>query len=296
MNTLLIAALSLWVLAPAQIPGSAPPPVPAAAQLPVSGPPPALVAASNDYVIGPKDVIAITIFNEEAMSRPSLTVDAGGTVDMPHIGRVMVGGLTARQVEDALAQRYTGAYLINPSISVLVKEFRNMIVYVQGAVKNAGAVELKGNPTLLAALTEAGSLSSDAGSYIIITPAASGDHAAGPTLPDARNVSNQTRIRREDVDNGLANNVRLRAGDTIFVPKADRFFVSGQVRTPGDYDLTEGLNVLQALTLAGGTTDRAARNRIKIKRLVNGTMKEVGVKENDLVRPGDTILVPTRFW
>jgi polysaccharide export outer membrane protein len=285
MKTMLIAALWLWAAAPAQPPAAVP--------LTAS---PAPSFAGNDYVIGPKDVIAVTVFNEEAMSRPSLTVDAEGTVDMPHIGRVLVGGLTARQVEDTLVKRYSGAYLINPSISVIVKEYRNMIVYVQGAVRNAGAVELKGNPTLLAALTEAGSLTSDAGSYIIITPAANGEEATGPTLPDARNAKNQTRIRREDVDNGLANNVRLRAGDTIFVPKADKFFVSGQVRTPGDYELTEGLNVLQALTLAGGTTDRAAKNRIKIKRLVNGTMKEISVKENDLVQPGDTILVPTRFW
>lgn len=282
MKTMLIAVLWLWTSAPA-------------AQAPAPGPP-APAGAADEYVIGPKDVIAVTIFNEEAMSRPSLTVDAEGTVDMPFIGRILVGGRTARQVEDVLLKRYSGSYLINPSISVTVREFRNMIVYVQGAVKTAGAVELKGQPTLLAALTEAGSLASDAGSYIIITPAANGESASGPTLPDARNANNQTRIRREDVDNGLANNVRLRAGDTIFVPKADKFFISGQVKSPGNYLLSEGLNVLQALTLAGGTTDRAAKNRIKVKRLVNGAMKEVGVKDNDLVQPGDTILVPTRFF
>lgn len=283
MKTMLIAVLSLWALAPAT-------------QDPAPAPAPALPAASGEYVIGPKDVISVTIFNEESMSRPSLTVDAEGTIDMPNIGRVVVGGLTARQVEDVLVTRYSGAYLINPSISVIVKEFRNMIVFVQGAVKTAGAVELRGNPTLLAALTEAGSFATDAGSYIIITPAPTGERASGPTLPDARNVTNQTRVSREDVDRGLANHVRLRAGDTVFVPKADKFFISGQVRTPGEYVLSEGLNVLQALALAGGATDRAARNRIKIKRLVNGMMTEVKVTEVDLVQPGDTIIVPTRFW
>lgn len=283
MKTMLMTVLWLWALAPAM---QNPTPAPALAQS----------AASGEYVIGPKDVIGVTIFNEESMSRPSLTVDAEGTIDMPNIGRVVVGGLTARQVEDELVKRYSGAYLINPSISVIVKEFRNMIVYVQGAVKSAGAVELRGNPTLLAALTEAGSFASDAGSYIIITPAATGEGANGPTLPDLRNVTNQTRVSRDDVDKGLANNVRLRAGDTIFVPKADKFFISGQVRTPGEYVLSEGLNVLQALALAGGATDRAARNRIKIKRLINGRMTEVAVKESDFVQPGDTIIVPTRFW
>ncbi len=281
MKTMLIAVLWLWPLAPA-------------AQNPASASPGGLPSSSGEYVIGPKDVISVTIFNEEAMSRPSLTVDAEGTVDMPHIGRVAVGGLTARQVEDMLLKRYSGAYLINPSISVVVKEFRNMLVYVRGAVKNPGTVELKGDPTLLAALTEAGCCTSEAGSYIVITHAAQGQ--AGPTLPDATNPKDQIRVSRDDYDTGLAAKMHLRAGDTVFVSRAEKFFITGQVKSPGEYVLSERLNVLQAMTLAGGPTERAATNRIKIQRVVNGKMKEVSVKESDLVHPGDTIQIPTRFW
>jgi protein involved in polysaccharide export with SLBB domain len=54
--------------------------------------------------------------------------------------------------------------------------------------------------------------------------------------------------------------------------------------------------VLQALSLAGGVTDRGATSRIKIMRVVNGKMNEIKVKLTDIVRPGDTVVVPERFF
>jgi polysaccharide export outer membrane protein len=261
MKAMLIMLLSLWVQVP-----------------------PAVQASSDDYVIGPRDVISVKIFNDENLSRPALTVDAEGTVDCPHIGRVTVKGLTVRQVEDVLVKRYSGDWLVNPSITVTVKEFRNRIVYVRGEVTNPGAVELDADPTLEAALTRAGSMSNNAGSYILVTraPRSEGEK------PD------QQRISREDLDTGRAGTVRLRAGDTVFVPKADTFYIDGQVKAPNEYVLREGLTVLQALALAGGATDRAAKNRIKIVRIVNGKKEERTVKETEIVRPGDTVFVPAR--
>jgi protein involved in polysaccharide export with SLBB domain len=54
--------------------------------------------------------------------------------------------------------------------------------------------------------------------------------------------------------------------------------------------------VLQALSLAGGVTENGAMNRIKIVRIVSGEKKEVKVKLTDLVQPGDTIIVPERYF
>lgn len=253
-------------------------------------------AAGDEYLIGPKDVIAITIFNEDALSRPTLTVDGEGTVDCPLIGRVKVGGLTARQAEDLLVKRYGDGYLNKPSVSVIVKEFRNMTVWVTGQVRNPSQVELQGDANLMAALAAAGNLTNDAGSYIVVTRAPEGRQAEGPTMPDAPAAQEQIRVPREDVDTGRAARVRLRAGDTVFVPRAETFYISGQVRSPNSYVLTQGLTVLQALAVAGGATDRAAKNRITIQRVVNGKRVERKVKLTDLVQPGDTIVVPTRFF
>ena len=53
---------------------------------------------------------------------------------------------------------------------------------------------------------------------------------------------------------------------------------------------------MQALSLAGGVTDRGSTSRMKIVRIVNGVKKEIKVKLTDLVQPGDTIVVPERFF
>lgn len=278
MKTILIGLLWLWAQGapPAQAPG------------------PAAVNTGDEYLIGPKDVIAITIFNDEALSRPALTVDAQGTVDCPYIGRVKVAGLTARQVEDVLLKRYVPDYLVNPSISVLVKEFRNMIVWVQGSVRSPGQVELKGDANLLTALGIAGPLNTDAGSPIVITRNPAGQNAAGPMLPGEQQPGEQILVKREEIDNGRASRYRLRAGDTVYVPKAAVFFITGQIKSANSYPLTEGMTVLQALAVAGGVTDRAAKNRIYVQRVVDGRKQDVKVKETDLVQPNDTIVVPAR--
>ena len=71
---------------------------------------------------------------------------------------------------------------------------------------------------------------------------------------------------------------------------------SARSRAPGAYAIQKDTTVLQALSLAGGVTENGAMNRIKIVRLVNGEKKELKVKLTDLVKPGDTIIVPERYF
>ena len=74
-------------------------------------------------------------------------------------------------------------------------------------------------------------------------------------------------------------------------------YVFGQVKSPGAFSLQrKNTTVLQALSLAGGVTDRGAISRVKIIRIVGGDKKEIRVKLNDLVHAGDTIVVPERFF
>jgi len=94
----------------------------------------------------------------------------------------------------------------------------------------------------------------------------------------------------------LKQNVELRDGDTIFVPRAEEIFVFGEVRNPGSYPIKTGTTVLQALSLAGGVTPNGAMGRIRIARIVDNTKVEVKVKLTDVVRPGDTIIVPERYF
>src|SRR5439155_20861689 len=94
----------------------------------------------------------------------------------------------------------------------------------------------------------------------------------------------------------LSRNVLLRDGDTVFVPRAEMVFVFGQVKNPGGYPIQSDMTVLQALSLAGGTTDRGTASRVRVVRIVGDKRQEIKVKLDDLVHAGDTIIVPERFF
>jgi polysaccharide export outer membrane protein len=65
---------------------------------------------------------------------------------------------------------------------------------------------------------------------------------------------------------------------------------------PGAYAVDPGTTVLQVIALAGGLTDRGADGRIKIQRTVKGKPTEIKAKLTDAVEPGDTIIVPEKFF
>ena len=94
----------------------------------------------------------------------------------------------------------------------------------------------------------------------------------------------------------MARNIELRDGDTIFVPRAETAYVFGQVKNPGAYAVQKDTTVLQALSLAGGVTENGAMNRVRIVRIVAGGKKEIKVGLTDTVKPGDTIIVPERYF
>jgi polysaccharide export outer membrane protein len=261
---------------------------------------PAAPGIPDDYVVGPQDVLNLTVFNDDTLSRPALVVDTDGTIDCPYIGRQKVTGLTTRQIEEMLRRllglrrddqgKVTGGYLTNPNINVSVKDFRSQRVNVMGAVRNPGYVELQGDPTLTRALSQAGYPTPESGSYVQIT------HDEGVAPGASAPVAKHERIPRQEIENGRASRMRLRPGDSVFVPPADKFFISGEVKTVGQLVLGQDTTVQQAIIMAGGVTDRANPNRVHIRRLVNGKIVDIKAKDSTIVLPGDTITVARRIF
>jgi polysaccharide export outer membrane protein len=163
-----------------------------------------------------------------------------------------------------------------------------------GEVRSPGEYLLTGEMTLLSALARAGSTTPAAGREVLIVRAPKKNAAATP--------SDQTEPEIVRVDllalqgGNLAMNVPLQDGDTINVTKAQSVFVAGQVKLPGAYAAERGSTVLQVLSLAGGVTERGAEGRIKILRTVKDKKTEIKAKLTDTVEPGDTIVVPERFF
>lgn len=264
-----------------------------------AAPPAAEQGVSDDYLVGPQDVLSLTVFNDDTLSRPALVVDTDGTIDCPYIGRQKVSGMTTRQIEETLRRllglrrdaqgKVIGGYLTNPNLNVSVKDFRSQRVNVMGSVRNPGYVELQGDPTLTRALSQAGYPTPESGSYVQIT------HEDGRTAAGGGEVPSD-RIPRQDIENGRASRIRLRAGDLVFVPPADKFFISGEVKNVGQLVMSQPTTVQQAIIMAGGLTDRANGNRVRIRRVVNGKTVEIKAKDSTLVLPGDTLTVARRIF
>jgi polysaccharide export outer membrane protein len=254
--------------------------------------------ARAEYLIGPQDVLTVTVWDSPDLSG-KFTVETDGSFTFPLIGRVKAGGLTLRQFEAELKKKLSDGYFKNPQVSVAVDSYRSQRIFIVGEVRNPGTYQLTGDMTLIEAIARAGSTTPGAAPEAIVVRAPAGRVADGPTLPGQRpNEADIEKVNLRDLQRGvLSQNVALRDGDTIFVPRAESIYVFGHVKSPGAYALQSvETTVLQALSLAGGVTDRGATNRIKIMRVVKGEKVEIKVKLTDLVQPGDTIVVPEKYF
>jgi polysaccharide biosynthesis/export protein len=264
----------------------------------IAGPPRPACAQQPDYVVGPRDVLTITVFGEAAMSG-KYTVGPDGELTFPLVGRVKVGGLTPRAIEAELRTRLADGLLKNPQVTVEVLEYRSQSVFVVGEVQTPGAIPLTGGTTLLEALARAGSLTDRAGGdLVLLRPSAQAQaQRAGPVLPGAPGVVEVNRVNIQALQVGtVSENIALLNGDTIFVPRAETIDVLGQVNSPGQYRVEKGMTVLRAISLAGGVTRLGSSSRVKLIRIVDGKKTERAAKLDDRLQPGDTLIVQTRLF
>ena len=254
-------------------------------------------AQQPGYVVGPQDVLSIAVFDGAELSG-RYTVESDGSFTFPMLGRIKAGGRTLSQLEEELKTRLAVGFFRHPQVSLTVEQYRSQRVFVVGEVRQAGTYPLTGDVTLIEALSRAGSTTAAAGGEAIIVRAPPGRSAAASVLPNQADGSEILRVDLYALQQGnFSQNIMLRDGDTIFVPRADTIYLSGQVRSPGAFALqTRDTTVQQALTLAGGATERGSTGRITISRLIDGKKHEIKVKLTDIVQPGDTIVVPRRFF
>lgn len=237
---------------------------------------------AGNYIIGPQDVLMITVLDDPTLTG-RYTVEADGEFTFPLIGRIKAAGISTKDFEAALKKRLSPGYFKNPQLTVAVEQYRSQRVFITGEVRQPGAVALTGGMTLAEALVRSGStLPSASGELAIIR------HGQAEPL----------RVSIKELEAGnLSQNLELQDGDQIYVLRAESVYVFGEVKAPGAYSVQHGLTVLQALALAGGSTPNGALNRIKIVRMVDGKRVELKkVKLTDMVRAGDTLVVPEKYF
>lgn len=248
----------------------------------------------NDYRIGPKDLLEITVFELPELNQ-TVRVSEDGSITLSLLGKVDVFGLTAQELEKRLASLLDKQYTKGAHVTVFIKEYQK--VSVIGAVGRPGQYELVGPTTLLQVIAQAGGLTAQAMNELFVYR--------------LEKDGKQTRIiiMLEDlmINGNQDLNIQLQPKDVVTVPidQTLTVFVYGEVKSPGaiPYLSSKKITLIQAIAQAGGTTEWAKRTRILIKRRDKRTDKEIKLSVNlkkmingkiaDLVlEQGDVVIVP----
>ena len=112
----------------------------------------------NDFLLGPEDVLEISVWRNQDLSRKEVVVRPDGKISMPLIGELVASGLDANQLANLISERLK-EFKERPSVSVSVKEVNSYSIYVLGEVAKPGKYQLKSHATVLQAVAVAGGFS-----------------------------------------------------------------------------------------------------------------------------------------
>jgi polysaccharide export outer membrane protein len=185
--------------------GAAAPATPTAGNEPGT---PAQVKPHDDtFVIGPDDVLSISVWKEPEVSR-LVPVRSDGKISLPLAGEIQAGGTTPRQLEKAIAAKLQ-SYISDPEVTVIVQQINSQKFNILGQVAKPGSYPLTNSATVLDAIALAGGFR---------------DFAKQKSIYIQRQSPNGSQIRLpfnyKDVIKGknVEQNVRLQPHDTIVVP------------------------------------------------------------------------------
>jgi polysaccharide export outer membrane protein len=177
-----------------------------AAAVPAAAADTAMPAIGQSYLIGPGDVLEISVWKEEALTK-LVTVLPDGKISFPLIGETMATGKTVAQLKDEIETRLA-RYVPDPVLSVSIYQMNSLNIYVVGKVNKPGRFALNANADVLQALAMAGGLNS---------------FAKRGQIKVFRKQDGNTKIfdfDYDDVTDGkkLEQNIQLVRGDVIVVP------------------------------------------------------------------------------
>jgi polysaccharide biosynthesis/export protein len=162
--------------------------------------------ADPNYVIGPQDIVDVSVWKEPDLSR-SVPVRPDGKISLPLLNDVQASGLTPGQLGARITSDLA-KYMTNPQVTVIASQINSQRIYILGEVTRAGSFTLLPNMTVLQALSDAGGLTTFANSKKIYV------------LRQDNGKQQKIPFNYKDVISGKdpSQNVALKAGDTIIVP------------------------------------------------------------------------------
>ncbi len=278
-------------------------------------------SVSNPYILGAGDQLEVTVLGYLEFTGTKVIL-TDGTIALPAVGNVQAAGLSPSVLSQELTKKLR-PFLKNPVVTIGVLNKRPLLINVSGEVSRPGPIQLQnfnpapsspGNPqpeipTLSSALTISGGLTKNADLRKI---------ELRRTTPTGETISTSLNLWEALVSGNLSSNVLLQDGDSIFVPKLaaddvlDRRLIArstlspktvkvrvvGEVKKPGEVEVSPNSSISSAVAIAGGPTDKATLNRVMFIRLgENGKVENQSIDISNLtdtyqIQDGDVVIVP----
>ena len=161
----------------------------------------------ESYHIGVGDLLQIEVYDEADLTK-EVRVLTDGYISFPLLGSLRAAGLAVSELEKELTRRLAEKYLVNPQVTVFVKEFSS--VFVSGEVKNPGSFPLYGRLTVFEAVTLAGGFTE------VANPAKVKVIRQGPNGETTFEVDLDRFVKKGDA----SDDRELEANDRVIVPRS----------------------------------------------------------------------------
>lgn len=161
------------------------------------------------YIVGPQDVLDITVFKAPDLSK-TVQVAENGTINLPLLAQLPAAGKTASQLEREIENRLNARFMRSSQVTVFVREFNSQRVTVEGAVKAPTVVSLHGNDTLMQVIARSGGLDRDTSASTVLV-----------FHPGADGASTSTTYDLSAIKKGEAPDPRIVGGDVVVVDESN---------------------------------------------------------------------------
>ena len=286
---------------------------------------PATSLQHGDYLIGPEDLLEISVLEAPEFNRV-VRVSDDGVISLALLGSIQAAGLTPQELQRVLEDRLRQTYMNDPQVGVFVQEMKSHPVSVIGAVEKPGVYQIRNAKTLIEILSMAQGLATDAGdSVVVVRHPGDPTNVAYATLIETRSPTSSdtppqvasNSVSTDSVEEGIhislkelldssdpSANLMVYPGDTVKVSRAGIVYVVGQVHKPGGFLLktNENISVLQAIALAEGLAPNAKGSEARIFQPAStGTPKETPINLDKILagkapavflKPNDVLFVP----
>ncbi len=250
-------------------------------------------AAASDhggYLLGPGDQIEINVTSYPDL-KTAARIAGDGTVILPLVGSVHVADLNPADAANEIEVQYVrGGFIKLPTVRVEILDYQSRKASVLGQVNTQGLIVLDRPYSVAEIIARAGGLNAEAADSATIVRQKPGGGSERLTV-------DLNALVATGGDSG-GTLTAVQAGDVVFVPKAPTFSVIGAVNKAGTYRLTTGMTVQQALAAAGDIARIGTRSGLKVRRAGpnGGAAQTVTVSADDVVQPGDVIIVRERLF